>query len=182
VNLYLRLLRHVLRAMSAPRIGLLESSVIPARVWPTDVDFNIHMNNGRYLTVADVARMHHMTRVGMMGTALKEKWRPIVTGASVRYAQSLTLFQRYDVLSRIVGWTEFDVFLEHEFQLKGRTAAVLMIRGVMLGPRGKVPTRQMVSALGYTGSAPSLPDRFASWTTAATEPRRPSSRGVTDSP
>jgi acyl-CoA thioesterase FadM len=181
VNLYLRLLLHLLRAVSASKIGLLESSVIPARVWPTDVDFNIHMNNGRYLTVADVARMHHMTRVGMLGIALKEKWRPIVTGASVRYTKSLKLFQRYDVWTHIVGWTEFDVFLEHEFRLNDRSAAVLMIRGVMLGPRGKVPTQRMVSALGYTGSAPSLPDRFTSWDPVRSEPRRPS-HGATDPP
>ena len=55
MNLWLRLIKVVLRALFARRIGILDTSRITLRVWPNDLDFNGHVNNGRFLTLADHA-------------------------------------------------------------------------------------------------------------------------------
>jgi hypothetical protein len=38
----------VARALTRPRIGILDETVVHLRVWPEDLDFNLHMNNSRY--------------------------------------------------------------------------------------------------------------------------------------
>ena len=55
MNLYFRLLLAVLKALRAPRARLGETVELTLRVWPTDLDLNGHMNNGRYLTMVDLA-------------------------------------------------------------------------------------------------------------------------------
>jgi len=49
VNLYLRLLLTIFKALWAPRIKPGDSIELRLRVLPNDLDLNGHMNNGRYL-------------------------------------------------------------------------------------------------------------------------------------
>ncbi len=53
---YARLFKALLAAWRAPKLGILETSVLRFRVWPNDLDFNFHLNNGRYLTLMDIGR------------------------------------------------------------------------------------------------------------------------------
>jgi acyl-ACP thioesterase len=55
MNLYLRLLWTLLRAPFKPRIVLGDTIELKLRVWPNDLDVNGHMNNGRYMTITDLA-------------------------------------------------------------------------------------------------------------------------------
>jgi acyl-CoA thioesterase FadM len=43
-------------------LDLLGESVVRFRVWPGDLDFNLHMNNGRYLTLMGLGRLDLMAR------------------------------------------------------------------------------------------------------------------------
>ena len=51
----------------AARLGPLDESVIHARVLPTDLDLNLHLNNGRALTLMDLGRVDLMLRMGVVG-------------------------------------------------------------------------------------------------------------------
>ena len=55
MNLYFRLLIRLWMTWIKPRpLGLLDTSELPGRVWPMDLDTNLHMNNGRYLSLMDL--------------------------------------------------------------------------------------------------------------------------------
>jgi hypothetical protein len=55
------------------KVDLFETTVVRLRAWPNDLDFNMHVNNGRYLTLADIARMHWFVSTGLLGLAGKGK-------------------------------------------------------------------------------------------------------------
>jgi hypothetical protein len=63
----LRTLMVFLRALRAPRIGLLEESAVGFRVLPGDLDVNVHLNNGRYLALMDLGRFDLLIRAGCSG-------------------------------------------------------------------------------------------------------------------
>jgi hypothetical protein len=61
---WLRLIRVGLGLIAAPRVELLSTTRICLRVWPNDLDLNLHVNNGRYLALADLGRIHWFVRTG----------------------------------------------------------------------------------------------------------------------
>lgn len=63
MNLYLRLLWVLLRGHWLPAMAFGETLVQRWRVLPNALDVNLHMDNGRYLTLVDLA-------------LVKNGWRP----------------------------------------------------------------------------------------------------------
>src|SRR5262249_9464645 len=54
---WLRLLRVGLNLIGKSKVDLLATTRVHLRVWPNDLDFNIHANNARYLALADIGRI-----------------------------------------------------------------------------------------------------------------------------
>jgi hypothetical protein len=77
-----RLLLALLKSRFRRRLGILDECVIAMRVWPNDLDLNMHMNSGRYLSMMDVGRMEILARTRMLREVLRRGWRPMV-GATV---------------------------------------------------------------------------------------------------
>ena len=50
----LRLWWTLAAARLKPRLGLLDECVTPLRVWPNDLDINLHLTNNRYLRAMDL--------------------------------------------------------------------------------------------------------------------------------
>lgn len=83
-------LRQHLRPL--PRIGVLDQDALQLRAWPNDIDFNLHMNNARYLGAMDYGRMHLLARAGLLDHILRSRWQPLVGAVWVTYRRSLPLF------------------------------------------------------------------------------------------
>ena len=130
MNLLLRLIRVLLTAVCRPPLGILDESVVTFRVWPTDLDLNGHMNNGRYLTLMDLGRIDLMARSGLARVALRRGWRPVVGSATIRFHRALKLFHRYELKTRVVGWDAKWFYIEQRFEREGAVAAF------GLAPRG----------------------------------------------
>ncbi|NDE69198.1 MAG: hypothetical protein EB057_03910, partial [Microbacteriaceae bacterium] len=52
-------------------------------VWPTDIDIFMHMNNGIYLTLLDIARFDLMKRAGAWQKLKKLKIHPVVVQETI---------------------------------------------------------------------------------------------------
>lgn len=74
MNLYLRLLWLLWRLHSLRRRGLFEESRVAFCVWPNDCDLNLHMNNGRYLSLMDLGRVYLTAQSGLLREALRRRW------------------------------------------------------------------------------------------------------------
>jgi acyl-CoA thioesterase FadM len=164
MNLWLRLIKVVLRALFARRIGIFETSRITLRVWPNDLDFNGHVNNGRFLTLADLGRIDYMVRTGALGIARRHGALPIVADAMAKFRRDLRPFQRFTLESRVIGWDEKWTFLEHRFIVEGRVVGVVAIKGVFRHREGTLPPDLLLNELGRPGdSAPALPGWVLDW-------------------
>lgn len=160
-----RLFRTLIKAKFAPPLApLSDMSVINLRVWPQDLDLNLHVNNGRYLTLMDIGRMDLLFRSGLGKTISENKWFPVLTGLNARYRRSLGLFQRFRLETEVIGWTEQSLFMEHRIipingRSKGETAVTAVVRAVMLKAGGeKVKTAELFAPLGPLPQSPPLPE------------------------
>lgn len=71
------------------RLGFGDVSRSRFRVWPTDLDVLRHMNNGKYLSLMDVARFDLMQRTGTWRVFQEEGWYPVVVNQTISYRKSL---------------------------------------------------------------------------------------------
>jgi acyl-CoA thioesterase FadM len=166
MNLLFRLVLVVVAALLKKRTSVLDETVLRGRVWPNDLDLNGHMNNGRYFTVMDLGRIDFLLRAGVLQTALRHRWAPIVTSEFVRFRRSIRLFRRYDLRTRLLFWDDRWFTFEQRFESDGRVAAVGYVRGLLRARGANVPPAEVLRASGIDVSPPAVDPRFQSWATA----------------
>lgn len=160
---WIRLVRAGLTTLGKPRVAPLETTRVRMHVWPNDLDLNLHVNNGRYLALADIARMHWFLRTGALGVAKREGAIPIVGDAIAKFRRDLKLLQAFEIQTRLLGWDHRWGFLEHRFVRGGRVLGVVAIRGVFKGPSGPVDPQVFVAALNPGIESPPLPQWATEW-------------------
>jgi acyl-CoA thioesterase FadM len=168
------MVRILVAAVFGARLAPLGESVVRLRVWPNDLDTNLHMNNGRYLTIMDLGRLDLMFRTGLGRVIVTQRWRPMVGTAVIRFRRGLAPFERYDLKTRIVSWDEKWFWLEQRFERNGDVVAVGAIKGLFRDSRGNVPTAEVLSLLGVT-EVPQIPDWLLAWQRAEADASRSAS-------
>ncbi|KAF0228363.1 MAG: hypothetical protein FD175_2144 [Beijerinckiaceae bacterium] len=164
MNLWFRVLWLFLsspfRARIEPPFGV---SRLKFRVWPLDLDTNLHLNNGRYLTIADLGRADLLTQTGLWRQVLKEGLLPMLSGSAIRYRRELKPFQAFTLESRIVCWRATTFVMEHRFVTRNAagepfTAAIALVRGGLYSKKHRqfVPAARLVEMAGYSGPSPAF--------------------------
>ncbi|MEL6288206.1 MAG: acyl-CoA thioesterase [Pseudomonadota bacterium] len=164
MNLWFRLIALFFRSFRAePFTRTNDVSILRGRVWPNDLDTSLHMNNGRYLTLLDHGRTDWLIRARLLGPVLSRGWVPVVTTAGVRFIRELRFWTRYRLETRIVGWTETQVFFEHRMYAEtGRRAGSLAFLAILKAglydrsARGFVPIDDLFGISGLEGDQPAL--------------------------
>ncbi len=157
--MHLRLIKLLATSFRRPPLGPFDESVLRMRVWPTDLDLNLHMNNGRYLSLMDLGRFDLVARLGIAREAWRRRWRPLVGAAAIRFRRSLSPFQAFELRSRLLGWSDKYFFIEQRFVHGGHDAAIGRVKGLFRAADGNVPTATVLDAAGKPGVAsPPVPD------------------------
>jgi len=155
---WLRLIRVGSSLIGKSKVDLLATTRVYMRVWPNDLDFNIHVNNGRYFALADIARVHWFVRTGVLGIARQQKAFPVIGDATAKFRHDLKVFQTFEIHTRLIGWDRKWGFLEHRFVRMDRVIGVVAVRGVFKGPRGPVDPEVLLAGVGHTEPTPELPE------------------------
>jgi acyl-CoA thioesterase FadM len=166
MNLYLRLLITILKALRAPRIKAGESVELSLCVLPTDLDINGHMTNARYLSMVDLALMTLFIRSGFARLCIARRWRPMGGGSIIYFRRGLNLFQRYTLRFTPVGWDEFWSYMRFEFIRDDEICATGFMKGATSGRRGLVPISEIYPLLGHHAPSPPLPADLNAWITS----------------
>ena len=119
-------------------LDVLATSRVRLRVRLRDLDSNLHMNNGRYFSIADFGRFDLGLRSGLWWPALRRGWQPVAGDADARFSRSLQPFQRYELQSRLLGWDDKWFFSEHRFVRDGRVCALVVVRYLLISKQGPV--------------------------------------------
>ncbi len=163
MNLWFRLLLMLLRRPWRKPVGGLDTTVVKMRVWPLDLDFNRHVTNGRYFTMADVGRMDYVLRSGAYKVALRHKAFPVVGDVWGKFRRELRLFEAFEIHSRMLGWDDKWVFVEHRFMRKERVIGVVIMRGLFRSAKGLVDPQEFIAEMNLAPQSPPLPDWLSAW-------------------
>lgn len=163
MNLFIRLLRVVLHAFFRPRISFQETSVLHFRVWPHDIDLNLHLTNSRYLSVMDLGRTDFLIRSGLSTYFLRHRWQAILGSASLRFRKSLKPFQAYQLKTRFIGLDEKWAYIEQRFESKGELVAYGLVRGIFVRKQGSIPIKEVLKTLGLPEEYPPLRADLMHW-------------------
>ncbi|WP_282363052.1 thioesterase family protein [Pseudomonas sp. PS01297] len=163
MNLWFRLLLMLLRRPWRRPVQALESTVIRMRVWPLDLDFNQHVTNGRYFTLADVGRMDFVLRTGAYRVAIKTKSLPIVGDTWGKFRRELRLFEVFEIHTKMLGWDEKWIFMEHRFISKGKVIGVVVMRGLFRSAKGNISPVEFVQELRLAEKSPDMPKWLTCW-------------------
>lgn len=164
----LRLVKTLLLSRLKPKIGVFDQARVSMRVWPNDLDLNMHANSGRYVSFMDIGRMDLLARMRMLRKVLSLGWRPLVGGTMITYRKSLLPFERFVVKSRILCWDEKWFYFEHIIvNSRGDLAAIANVRGLLRGPDGNVPPHSLIELAGRGDLAsPPIPEFIRGWSEA----------------
>ena len=167
----IRFALEMLRARRMPPLAMGETHVTSIRCWPWDIDAQMEMNNGRALTLFDIGRVSMFLRMGVLGEMSRRKWFGTIAGSTVRYRRRITLFQRLELRSRVIGADARFTYIEQGFWRGDDCCAHAVLRAAITTGQGIIPSQEVPDAFGYCMDDMELPDWVLSWDAA--EAKRP---------
>lgn len=117
---------------------------------PFDLDINMHMNNGRYLSIMDLGRFDLMIKAGIFLKLFRAGFYPVVASESIRFKKSLQPFCFFTLVTQIESFDEKDFYMTQKFYVKDELYAEGYIKGrfKQRGRQGSVPTAEIFEHAG----------------------------------
>ncbi|MGB7430884.1 MAG: thioesterase family protein [Ahrensia sp.] len=165
MNLWLRTLLVYITAHFRPQSDVRDETRLRLRCLPTDLDIALHMNNGRYLTIADLGRWDMMVRIRFWKIMRAKGWHPVVGSSKIWHRASLMPFQPFDLTTKVLFWDEKWTYIEHRFEGVGDKAGKLycriVVKTLFLHGREKVSSNALAEAMGNTDQSPPIDAELA---------------------
>lgn len=152
--------QHKKPSSSKPFMGVVSRSF---RVGLLDIDFNMHINNARYMVFMERARWDHPVQTNTWDVMLKEKLNFIVAGIEMGYIREIRLGKKFDVETRYIGWDEKYFYLEQRFVADGKIHAYGLVKAVFLQQGQKAEPHQVANTLGIQLTSEVLPEHMELW-------------------
>lgn len=172
MNLWFRLLWLLIATPFRPKLTLPQDvGRLHMRVWPNDLDTNVHMNNGRFFTIMDLGRMDLLFRGGATWQVIrKRQWAPLLGAVQMRFRLPLDFWQKFTLETKLLCWDEQWFYIEQRFILdegerKGAVAAIGILRGGFYDGKNKrmLKIAEMAQTLNMTLVSPPEPDFIKTW-------------------
>lgn len=119
------------------------------RVHFSEIDFNMHMNQASYATVAEFGRTDWVFRSGLLRRLWQTRCKPVVAEQRLVYRRELKPGQRYDIDTRATGFDGRLLQVDSVLRVEDRVHAVVYAKLITIGPRGVLSTdaaRELASA------------------------------------
>jgi acyl-CoA thioesterase FadM len=164
MNLYLRLLWLFIRLPWLPKqADPTALSTLKMRVMPNDLDIYLHVNNGRYLTLMDLGRMHLIVVSGLMKPLQKRGWAPLLGSIKVHFVRSLKVFDKFTQTTQVIYWDEKWIYIEQKIYKGEQLCVVALMRMLFISKQGKVPPQDVLNLLPNPPQPPHIPHRILHW-------------------
>lgn len=162
---FIRLAKEALKFRNAPALPVTGTHVSHHICWPWDLDPWVELNNGRTLTLYDLGRIPLVMRTGFIKVLKDNGWGITVAGNTTRYRRRVTMFQRFEMRSRCIGWDARFFYMEQSMWRGDECLNHMLLRSAAIGKGGMIPTDQVAAAMG-AGDSPALPDWVQAWIAA----------------
>ena len=179
MTLYFRLLLVFIRCLFIQKKTLLKPCRLRFRVLPFDCDINLHLNNARYFSFMDLGRLQLIGQTGLFTQIYKERlWVPVVAGIEMTFLRALNPLQSFELVTRVLAWDEYYVYMEQRFEVKGTLMAIGIIKGVFLSGKTKHSINAVMESVSPGIVSPPLPEVVLHWQNLAQAKKRGSKHEV----
>lgn len=148
----LRLIATALLPSRIPKCEIEQTCELNMRVWLTDIDLNFHVNYARYLRLAQLGRVHYAKQTGILKNMRKKRIGLVVVGLHITYHKSLTLFSKYQLVTRVIGWDDDWFYFEQKFEQYGKVVTRVLVRMVFMESGKRMLTAKAALKLGLPNS------------------------------
>lgn len=163
MNLWFRVLWLLLAVRWRSALPALGPCFTHLRVWFTDLDTLRHVNNGVFLSMMDLGRVELMMRSGLARKLRERGWFTVVVAETIQFRRSLTLFQKFCIETRVLGWDETAILIEQHFIRGEEVCAHALVRARVLKRGGKVTPTEFAQAMGIDPVSPPIGGYAARW-------------------
>lgn len=143
MNLLFRLLRIILCASVRPKLDFFDDSIVRFRVYPHDLDLNLHMTNSRYLSLMDLGRTDLLLRTRFFRYLRKHRLQPVLGSANVRFRRALHIFQEFTLHTRVIGWDEKWLYIDQRIKSNGHLITSAIVKALFLKKKRAIPTQEL---------------------------------------
>lgn len=148
MNLFIRLFYVLITTLFRPRLPVGPAiSELALMTMPNDLDINLHVNNGRYLTLCDLNRVDLFIRSGLARLMVKHGWMPVIAEHTMKYRKELGVFRRFKATMELTHWDERHFFMTHRFTIGDKLIAEGTSKGLLVGKQGVVAPHVVIAAL-----------------------------------
>lgn len=139
------------------------------RVLLNDLDINLHMNNGRYMTILDLGIVESLIRSGFINVVRALNAHIVLGGSLITYRRPLNPLEKYDLQMKYLGSTPAWHIFEFAYvnSKKQICAKGVLKGGVVKKGQGIVPSQTIWAKFEELGlgevSPPPLPDYVTKW-------------------
>lgn len=157
MNLFFRLFGLIIKSwFHKTKPSFLDETWTHYRVYPTDLDMNIHMTNSRYFCFMDLGRMDMLLKTKTLKPLFGNGYFPVVASQSIRFKRSLKPFEKFSLKTQVINFDEKDFFMKQTFYFNGNIAAEGLVKGRFKKKgQGSVRTEDLFKFLGedYMGNS-----------------------------
>jgi acyl-CoA thioesterase FadM len=170
MHLLLRTLLMLFLSARRRPLTVWDSSSLPLRVLPTDIDIALHVNNGMYLSLMDLGRFDLMVRSRVWKRMRRRGWGPVVSAETITFRKSLQLWQHYTIETRILGLDAKAIYFEQRMVSDGEIYARAYIATRLVTKAGPVTQEEILKEFGEPPMDLVLPEWIHEWRAASALP------------
>lgn len=164
MNLLFRLLWTAFISRFRKTVPILGPCHTPFTVLPTDLDVLLHLNNGVYFSLMDLARVDLMVRTGLWKKLNKGGYYPVIALETIQFQRSLEPFQRFHIETTVLGWDTKAIYLQQRFVRKGKLHATAIVSSRFLQKKkGVVTPDEILHLFDPSLQSPTLPTWIEEW-------------------
>jgi acyl-CoA thioesterase FadM len=175
MHLLLRTLALLFTSSRRTPLSIWDTSSLPLRVLPTDIDIALHVNNGMYFSLMDLGRFDLMARSGTWKAMRRRGWSPVAAGETIAFRRSLQLWQKYTIETKIIGLDAKAIYFEQRMVVDGEIYARAYIATRLVSKGRQVSQEEILREFGEPPTGLELPGWIHEWreTTGLPGARRP---------
>lgn len=120
------------------------------RVWPHDIDVNIHLTAARYFSFGDLGRIYWLACNGFLHKILFNGYRAVINAQEITYIREFRPFSLVELKVELKCWDEKYAYFEQRFYHKGELYAVSHARMAVLFNRKVVSLGSFLERFGHS--------------------------------
>lgn len=133
------------------------------RVWPHDMDLNIHLTAARYFSFGDLCRIQWLVDSGLGAAFLRGRYRAVLNAQELTYIREFPPFARVEVSVQLVCWDDKYAYFEQRFYRGATLHSVGHARMAMIRGGRVVSMSEVLESIGHSPQSPPETEAITDW-------------------